>query len=561
MTLEELKYILSQGEGTRIEYKESHGGVPTSLYETVVSFSNTDGGVIVLGADDGGNVLGIPFENLSKFSQEIVSSLNNPDCIQPRLYLEPVPVEHADGHVLALRVPAASQLHRYSGRVYWRSDDNDQDVTSDQHKISDIYFQKRDHFSESIIYKFLSYKDLDEQLFDRARSIINAWNSNHPWLTMKNQEILSSSSLYRKDFKTGEEGLTLAAALIFGKDETIHNLLPGYKVEALVRKENLDRHDARLPPLRTNLIDTYIKLLAFIKDHLDDKFYQEGEQRKDLRELIFREVIGNLIVHREYTNALSSELIIYKDKVTVTNPNKAIFHGPLNLQNFNPYPKNPNIRRFFTAFGWTDELGSGVRNTTKYLNIYVPGAKPAFIEDDTFLTEIPLILLSLMSYYKEFCKWLDFSDKTTELLQENFTLLDLSSELSGASWEELILHLVPSWNKKGTRLKELDWPRKQPVETEEIKKVPGWQEKSTKLIHKKIDYFVKILLLTVKPISLADLMKHINYSNRKTFRNNYLLPLQEVQFIERTEQNAVSSPEQKYFITEQGKRFLTGKDS
>ena len=559
MTLEELKHILSQGEGNTIEYKEAQRGVPVSLYETVVSFSNTDGGVLVLGADDDGNVIGIPSENLSKYSQEIVSSLNNPDCIKPSLYLEPVPVEHEDGLVLILRVPATSQLHRYNGRVYWRSDDNDQDITSDQQKISDIYFRKRNYFSESIIYKFLSYKDLDEQLFDKARSIINSRDSNHPWLMMGNREILSSSSLFRKDFKTGEEGLTLAAALIFGKDETIHNLLPGYKVEALVRKDNLDRYDDRLPPLRTNLIDTYIKLLAFVKEHLEDKFYQEGEQRKDLRELIFREVIGNLIVHREYTSALSSELIIYKDKVTVTNPNKALFHGPLNLHKFTPYPKNPNIRKFFTAFGWTDELGSGIRNTTKYLNIYVPGAKPAFIEDDTFLTEIPLVFRSLFIYHKEFCNWLGFSEKTTELLKDNFTLLDLPSELSGLTWAELILHLVPSWNKKGTRLKELNWPKNQLVEIEEIKKVLGWQKKSTKLIHKKVAYMIKILLLSVKPISLNDLMAHIDYSNRKTFRENYLRPLQEVQFIEKTEKIAVSSPEQKYFITEQGKRFLTGK--
>ncbi|RLZ10453.1 hypothetical protein [Faecalibacter macacae] len=79
---------------------------------------------------------------------------------------------------------------------------------------------------------------------------------------MEPLEILRSSSLYRKDFKTGEEGFTLAAALIFGKDETIQSLLPAYKVEAMVRRDNLDRWDDRItPPLRTNLIDTYLRLM------------------------------------------------------------------------------------------------------------------------------------------------------------------------------------------------------------------------------------------------------------------------------------------------------------
>jgi len=42
----------------------------------------------------------------------------------------------------------------------------------------------------------------------------------------------------RRDFTTGEEGLTLAAALIFGTDEVIGNLLPAYRIDILERREN-----------------------------------------------------------------------------------------------------------------------------------------------------------------------------------------------------------------------------------------------------------------------------------------------------------------------------------
>ena len=37
-----------------------------------------------------------------------------------------------------------------------------------------------------------------------------------------------------------------------------------------------------MPPLRTNLIDTYLELKAFINKHLPEKFYMEGDQRVDL---------------------------------------------------------------------------------------------------------------------------------------------------------------------------------------------------------------------------------------------------------------------------------------
>jgi ATP-dependent DNA helicase RecG len=557
MTLEELEDILQQSEGTTVEYKEALKGVPKALYETVISFSNTDGGTVVLGVDDNGKVLGVSPELVPQYLKEIVSTLNNPQACKPSIFLEPVAVAHPDGEVVVLRVPASSQLHQYKGSTYWRSNDNDQDVSKNQKKIEDIIFQKREHYSEGIIYPFLGYTDLDEQLFDKARQIISLQNSNHPWLLMTNQELLVSASLQRKDFKSGEEGLTLAAALIFGKDSTIHNLLPGYKVDALVRRNNLDRHDDRVL-LRTNLIDTYTQLLSFVKKHLDDKFYQENGQRRDLRELIFREVVGNLIVHREYTNAYSSELVVYENKVTATNPSKALFHGPLDLKKFNPYPKNPNIRKFFTAFGWTDELGSGVRNTCKYLDIYVPGAKPSFIESDIFLTEIPLLLVSMQQYHRPLCQWLELSESAAELVKNNLASLSLDPSLHSVNWPALILHLVPGWNQKGTQLKALNWPKKQHLSQDEIEKVSGWDEKGTRLLHKKVNYFIKILFLSIAPIALTELMKYIDYSNRNAFRQNYLLPLQEVGYLQKTDESAVSSPEQKYVLTALGQQFLTG---
>ncbi len=558
MKTEELQSILNKGEGTTIEYKIAQGGVPASLYETVVSFSNTDGGVIILGANNDGEVLGIDDVDVPNYLQDIVTNLNNNQCVNPPLYLQPISISHPDGNLIIIRVPVSSQLHDHAERIYFRSEDSDQDITDNQNKISEIYFQKREYFSESTIYPFLKIEDLDPELFQKARAIIKTVNSTHPWLQMSDEEMLASASLYRTDYKTGEQGFTLAAALIFGKDKTIANVLPGYKVDALVRIENQDRYDDRLL-LRTNLIDTYIQLLDFVKKHLDEKFFTEDGQRKDLRELIFREVIGNVIVHREYTNAHSSELIIYKDQVVVTNPNKALFHGPLDLDQFNPYPKNPNIRKFFTAFGWTDELGSGVRNTKKYLNSYVPGAKPVFIENDIFTTQIPLVNITLHKYHKELVGWFDFSDEISDYLDRNLIQIPLPTDLNEANWETVLLCLVPSWTQNGTKLDALGWPKNQVFTEEAIKKVPSWTQNGAKLLHRKTSYLIRILLLTLEPIALDDLMNRMTYSNRQTFRENYLLPLQEVGFVNMTIPETPNSPNQKYIVTEKGRQFLTAR--
>lgn len=70
MTIDDIIKILKQGKGIRIEFKERIDSVPRSFYETVVSFSNTDGGTILLGVRAGSTVLGVKENNFSKMKDE-----------------------------------------------------------------------------------------------------------------------------------------------------------------------------------------------------------------------------------------------------------------------------------------------------------------------------------------------------------------------------------------------------------------------------------------------------------------------------------------------------------
>lgn len=79
MDFNDLLSILQQGEGKHIEFKDARDSVPSSLYETVVSFSNTEGGVILLGVDDEGKVLGIDSSVGSILKKNIITSLNSRD--------------------------------------------------------------------------------------------------------------------------------------------------------------------------------------------------------------------------------------------------------------------------------------------------------------------------------------------------------------------------------------------------------------------------------------------------------------------------------------------------
>lgn len=557
MEIELIKNIIAKGEGVLVEFKRASSNVPTDAYETIVSFSNTQGGTLLLGVDDDGIITGIDKTKKNKILKDLVSAINSRDCINPPLYLQPTAIEMKEGLIIALQVPVSSQIHSYNRKIYIREFESDIDITENQGRVSDLYFTKSSIFIENEIYPKLAFKDLDPELFTKARNLIRSQRSDHPWLAIKDEEMLKEASLWRKDFKTGQEGLTLAAALIFGKETTIQSLLPAYKVEVIVRRVNIDRWDDRIT-LRKNLIDTYLEVKSFINKHLPEKFYMEGDQRIDLRDKIFREVVGNIIVHREYNSAMSTQVLIEKYRVIATNPNKAHSIGPIDLDSFNPFAKNPNIRKFFTALGWTDEIGSGIRNTKKYLPLYVHGAQPQFIEGNVFETIIPLSYFSLGPFSNKWGAWLELSEKSADHLEVSLSKINLSPTLSESSWENILLNLVPGWTQKGTRLEPLDWPKNQPVTEESIKMVPGWAQKGTKLVHKKVRYLLAILSLTAEPLGLENLMEAIGYSNRSAFRKNYLQPLEQVQFITKTDLENRSSPGQKYKLTKKGELFLSG---
>lgn len=79
----ELEQILDKGEGTRIEFKEAQNGVPSTLYCTICSFLNCEGGVIILGVQDDGSALGLETQSIKKLKKDIVTALNNPDILNP----------------------------------------------------------------------------------------------------------------------------------------------------------------------------------------------------------------------------------------------------------------------------------------------------------------------------------------------------------------------------------------------------------------------------------------------------------------------------------------------
>jgi len=155
MTIEELNKILLNGEDVRTEYKHAGKKVPNDFYDTICSFLNKEGGIIILGADDDGNVTGIEPDAIEKIKKDIVTSLNCKDVINPPVNFPIYETEKEYKKLLYLKIPVSSLVHTHAGVIFDRENDSDIKIKDDD-RISDMYFRKRQNFTENEIYPALT---------------------------------------------------------------------------------------------------------------------------------------------------------------------------------------------------------------------------------------------------------------------------------------------------------------------------------------------------------------------------------------------------------------------
>ena len=299
--------LLDSGEGYTIEYKENTNELSKSVFETVCAFSNRYGGHILLGVKeierDGhkvGEVVGVDKDKIYDMKRNFIDVVNNTNKFNPTLYLELEEFDYDGKTILWTYIPATSQLCFCNKKVYDRNGDADQNVTSKTIRMGEIISRKSADYYESRVLPYVEESDLKMELMDKVRKLAQANNSIHPWKTMSDMDIMRSAGLYVENKNTGERGFTLAAVLLLGKPEVIKSCMPYYRIDAIYRVENVDRYDDRVI-IEDNLIEAYDKLIEFCIKHMDDRFVLDRDLRVDARSWIVREVVANLLIHRDYS--------------------------------------------------------------------------------------------------------------------------------------------------------------------------------------------------------------------------------------------------------------------
>ena len=565
MNEKELKKIISKGEGIDIEFKESRNALNKDVFETVCAFLNRKGGHLILGVKDNGKIIGV--ENPQKLINDFITLANNPQKLNPTFYFSPEIFQINGKNIIYIFIPESSQVHKTAGKIFDRNRDGDLDITNNSSLVTALYIRKQTTYSENTIFPYADISDFRKDLLQKVRIMAkNERGDNHPWLLMTDEEFFKSTRLYQKNLKTGEEGFTLAAILLFGKDDTILSALPHHRTDAILRIKNKDRYDDR-DDIRTNLIESYDRLMDFVKKHLPDPFYQEEDKRISLRNKIFRETVVNILIHREFINPYPAKMIIEENFVLFENASKPHGFGKLTPESFSPFPKNPNIAKIFREIGLAEEMGSGVRNLFKYSKIY-SGFEPEIEEGDIFkvVIRVPIKKENIPQVppqdtpqaeelskreiaILDFCKIPRSADKIGKFINIKDRKHLRNSILKPLLEKKLLKLTIPDKPNSPKQKylyegKAFITPHTSPQVSPQA--TPQATPQDTPQAEKLSEREMAILDFCKIPRSADEIGKFINIKDRKHLRNSILKPLLEKKLLKLTIPDKPNSPKQKY---------------
>jgi ATP-dependent DNA helicase RecG len=344
MTLAEFKREFPTENGF-IERKKGIGRGPLS--ESLVAFSNTDGGVILLGVSDEGQVLGRELTpGLEDNLHEIIAEIRDPG----RYAIYPLVVKGVGITVLSIARRVEGFAQTSSGRVLVRR--GTRDVALFGAELRQFLNERSLERFESTVTR-VSLRSVPEELIHDVGEAFG-WSDPSAY-----RERLEEHGLTHR-IRTGYR-LTVAGALHLLPRPDEH--LGKAYIELLRFREDSEGYDRRVQiqgPLREQ-VETTTEL---IMDELGSEVVILGVKRHELPRLprrVLREAIANAVAHRSYEfRGTSVRVEIHPDEVTITSPGG--LPEPVTEENIRDQAaaRNAYVIKVLRAFRIAEDSGAGV---------------------------------------------------------------------------------------------------------------------------------------------------------------------------------------------------------
>ncbi len=344
MNKKELDFILQEGEGQFIEFKESFDN---SLAKEIIAFANASGGKIFLGINDNNEVKGIKITN--KLKSQILDIARNCD---PSIKIKLSEFKN----ILIIDIfEGKDKPYRCSSGFYLRSNANSQKMKRNEildfiTKVSKVFFDEL---------PCTKLKQIDKDKFLRFLKLSNLSNVSNI------NDILLNFNLAKKE--KNKLIYNNACALLFAKDLNkiyFHTVVTCVKFKGNDRSIILDRKD-----FNKGIINNIEDAINFILQYLPLRYKIKGLQREEFYEIpksAIREGVVNAIIHRDYfEKGANVQINIFDDTLEITNPGGLV--AGLNPKDFGKksISRNPLLLNVLSRTHFVEKIGSGIKRIRK----------------------------------------------------------------------------------------------------------------------------------------------------------------------------------------------------
>ena len=393
---------------TRIlEFKET---VTNTFLKTVSAFSNYNGGEILFGVDDDGNIKGL--SDVKQACLDIENKINDNISPQPNYTLE---IQNSD-QTIKLNVKSGLQKpYLYKSKAYKRNDTSTIEV--DTLEFSRLVLEEKNIRFEELPCKDqkLSFEILQYKLKEKIQ------------IETFNKDTLKTLNLY-----DDVNGFNNAAGLLADK-----NHFPGLDIVKF--GEDISIIQKRITFENTSVLDIYEKALSVFRDYYQYEVIQGADRKmvEKIPEAAFREAIANALIHRVWDVDSQIRVSMFDDRIEVVSPGglpsgiteDEYLSGKLSVL------RNRNLANVFYRLGFVEIFGTGI---TRIKQVYFEALiKPSFevsenaiqivlpvYEESTNLTEDEKVVYKLLSRnmlksMSEIAPYISFGkSKTTKLLKD-----------------------------------------------------------------------------------------------------------------------------------------------
>lgn len=350
MNKAELRKRIEKGENLNTEFK---GRLPDkeSLAKSIVCLANTDGGQLIIGVAESGEISGV--DDLDQTIRTVDDVAFN-RC-QPPITVIQETVKIEAKTVLVVNIPKGSQRpYRTGSGLYYIRSTNKCRQASREDLLRLFQETESIYYDESVIFR-ATYKDLDAAYFeDFLKRYID--------ITVSDAELKN----YLRNLKlVANNKPTLSGVLFFGKEPQF--LIPYAKIVAAY----IPGRDISTPPADRKDIEGKVSEVLddarrFLRLYLMEEHQIKGfesEIKFEVPEAALREAVVNAIAHRDYTISAPIRLLIFKGRIEIRTPGK--LPNTVTIESIKiggaHVLRNPTIYNLLAKMGLVTDLGSGVR--------------------------------------------------------------------------------------------------------------------------------------------------------------------------------------------------------